>query len=168
MFHVADVLQLRDGEHIELILRHHTVDLWPKLFLSGALLVLPFFFLFALVQLGVFGVLFFCLAVGAGFYFSARTLILWDARVLLLTNKRLIYVDQKGLWQRIVSEASLAEIRSIESRRTGFLDTLCRTATVRVLSTSAAPVIEFRRAPRAKTFTAKLSELQGAPRREPL
>lgn len=166
MFHVADVLQLQEGERIETILRRHTIDLWPKLILSGALIVLPFFFLFSLTQLGVFGILLFCFAVGAGFYFAGRTLVLWDAQVLLVTNKRLIHVDQRGVWQRVVSETPLMEIRSVECRRKGLVDFICRTATIRVLSTAPASTIEFARAPKAKALMGKLSELRGANRRE--
>ncbi len=169
MFHSRDVLQLREGERIEGIVRRHAATLWPKLLLSGLLIVVPFFFLFALLSLGAFGVILLALTVAAGIFFTLKSFIQWDARVLLLTNQRLIHVDQRGAWSRKVFEAPLRHIQSVECSRNGMRDWICRTATISISSGGNAPDIIFTALPRYKAFMGRLDNMrEGMVRRVPI
>lgn len=161
MFHSSDVVQLREGERIEGIIRRHGATLWPKLFLSGLLIVVPFFFLFALLSLGTFGVILLVLTVATGMFFALKFFIQWDANVLVLTNERLIHVDQRGLWSRRVFETPLPYIQSVECKRNGFKDWICRTATVTIASTGSGPDIHFSALPRYKQFKERLDSMRG-------
>lgn len=160
MFHSSDVLQLRDGEHIEGIIRRHVFTLWPKLFLSGLLIVIPFFFLFTLLSLGAFGVIFLAVTVALGIFFSLKSFIQWDAKILLLTSQRLIHVDQKGLWTRKVQELPLKQIEAVECERKGLQDWLCHTATVSIVSGGGIPGVSFAALPRYKTFMERLDKMK--------
>lgn len=160
MFHSSDVVQLREGELIQGIVRRHGITLWPKLFVSGLLIVVPFFFLFALLRLGAFGVIFLALTVAIGIYFALKSFIQWDAKLLLLTNQRLIHVDQKGVWTRKVYETPLRHIQSVECVRKGFRDWICRTATVTIGAGGSSPDIVFASLPRYTRFVSRLDSMR--------
>jgi len=161
MFHSSDVLQLREGERIEVIIRRHSSTLWPKLLLSGVLIIVPFFFLFVLLSLGAFGVILLVLSVAAGMYFALKSFIQWDAKLLLLTNRRLIHVDQRGIWSRKVLETPLDQIQTVECERKGWREWARRTATVTVASIGSSPDITFSSLPRYKSFMEKIDQSRG-------
>lgn len=160
MFHSDDVLQLREGERIEGIVRRHGSALWPKLLLSAALIILPFFFLFVLLSLGAFGVILLALLVATGMFFALKSFIQWDANVLLLTNQRLINVEQRGVWSRRVLEMPLHRIQAVECEQKGFRDWVCRTATITIGSDGSGPSIVFGTLPRFRAFKDKLDSLR--------
>jgi len=160
MFHSSDVLQLRDGEQIKGIIRRHVFTLWPKLFLAGLLIVIPFFFLFTLLSLGTFGVILLAVTVALGIFFALKSFIQWDAKVLLLTSQRLIHVDQKGLWTRKVQELPLKQIEAVDCERKGLRDWFCRTATVSIVSGGGISGVSFEALPRYKTFMALLDKMK--------
>jgi len=161
MFHSSDVLQLREGEQIEAIARRHSFTLWPKLVLSGLLIIVPFFFLFVLLSLGAFGVILLALTVALGIFFALKSFIQWDANVLLLTNQRLIHVDQRGVWSRRVLETPLDQVQSVECERTGISDWLCRSATMSIVSSGSAPDVIYPSLPRYKSFKESLDRVRG-------
>jgi uncharacterized membrane protein YdbT with pleckstrin-like domain len=167
MFQSKDVLNLQEGERIEGIIRRHYSTLWPRLLLAGAFIILPFFFLFALLSLGLIGLLLVVFSVALGIFLALKALIVWDARVLLLTNRRLIHVDQRGIWSRKVQEAPLWNIRSVECEQTGLLDRICRTATVVINTDGTSGTIQFSALPRFRQFQEKLGGFSGDGVRRP-
>lgn len=160
MFHAADVLHLQEGETIEAISRRHAATLVPGLLAAALLIVVPFFFLFALLRSGPFGIIAFCLSLAFGIVLAYKTFHTWDAGVLLLTNRRLIHVNQRGLWTRIVSEMPLALIQRVECERSGLGDAICRTSNLRVFADGATGTIEFARLPKAERFVSRLNEVR--------
>lgn len=167
MFQSSDVLHLEEGERIEGIIRQHYTTLWPRLLLSAFLIVLPFFFLFTLLSTGFIGLVIVVLLVATGIFLALKALIVWDAKLLLLTNRRLIHVDQRGVWSRKVLETPLWHIVSVECDQKGFMDRVCRTATLKVASTAPAPEIQFASLPRFRQLQEKLLELSGREVRRP-
>jgi len=160
MFHSSDVVQLREGELIKGIVRRHWMTLWSKLLMSGLLIVVPFFFLFALLSLGAFGVILLSLTIATGIYFALKSFIQWDAKLLLLTNQRLIHVDQRGVWSRRVLETPLHNIQTVECENTGFGDWICRTATVTIGTVGSSPDIVFSSLPRYMDFMSRLDKMR--------
>ncbi|MBP7134338.1 PH domain-containing protein [Patescibacteria group bacterium] len=132
MFHVSDVVQLEQKEQVQALIRTHSVFLWAKLAISACFLVVPFFFLFHLLRAGTIGAISFGLLTSTGILLAIRSFILWDARVLVLTNKRLLYVQQRSLWHRVVSETPLSTIRDLQWERTGIIETLLHAGTLRI------------------------------------
>ena len=167
MFQSTDVLKLQEGERIEAIIRQHSFTLWPKLLLSGLLIALPFFFLFALLGIGPFGVILLVLTIASGIFFALKSIIKWDAKLLLFTNKRLIHVDQRGVWSRRVYEIPLYDIQSIECERDGWRDWICRTATVTIASSGSVPQIQFPSLPKHKKFLERLNQMKESGVRRP-
>jgi hypothetical protein len=141
MFRVTDVLVLRDGEKIHAVLRQHGWTLFLRLLLAGALIVLPFFFLFTLTGWGKIGLVIFTLSVAIGLIIALRSLLMWDADVFIVTSHRLVDVDQRGVFMRAVSETPLAMVHDVRWERQGIGQNLLRLGTLRIRTNG--PVSEW-------------------------
>lgn len=132
MFHIEDVLQLKDAEDVRLVVRRHPMTLAPGLFVALLLIVVPFFLLFPLFSWGVAGMALFVVAVLGGIVVAVRTFILWDADVLVITTLRLVDVDQKGVFSRFVTEIPLPSIQDASWHRRGIMDTVFKIGTLSI------------------------------------
>lgn len=132
MFHLEDVVQLKDNEDVRLLVRRHFMTLVPGLLLALILIVVPFFFLFPLFSLGTIGIIIFGALVLAGILVAVRTVITWDADVLIVTTLRLVDVDQRGVWSRFVTEVFIDDVLDIRWHRKGILYTLCNVGFVEI------------------------------------
>lgn len=141
MFRLESVIQLKDDENVQAMVRRHLFTLMPQLLLAMALIVLPFFFLFPLFSYGPVGVVVFGVMVAAGLIVAGRSMFLWDADVLILTNERAIDVDQKGILSRRVSEAPFASIQDVSWKREGFWQTIFRMGTLTIQTAGASAPI---------------------------
>ncbi len=155
MFRIESIIQLKEEENIEAQVRRHLASLIPSLFISMLFIVVPFFFLFPLFSYGLVGVIVFGISVMIGIIWAIRALYLWNADVLLVTNIRIVDVDQRGLLSRQVSEASYDVIQDVSWKREGVWQTIFRMGSVTVQTAGAAAKIEAERVPRP----AKLYEI---------
>lgn len=160
MFRIEDVLQLKDGEKIRAVVRRHVATLVPALFLALVLIVVPFFLLFPLFGWGILGVVLFFFSVCAGMVIAVRSLMLWDADVLLVTTMRLVDIDQKGLLTRRVSEAALGAIQDVSWVRNGVFDTIFRMGKVKIQTASTTSVIEAVGVPQPEAVFELINELR--------
>lgn len=134
MFHIHDVVQLKEGERVQRIVRRHLVTLLPSLILGAVFIILPFFFLFYLLHGGAFGIIAFVLSVAFGLFLALRAMHIWDADVLVITTQRLVDVDQHGIWARMVAEVPLDAIQEVRWERAGMKEALFRMGTVRIMT----------------------------------
>ncbi len=160
MFHLQDVLQPKDGEQVEAIIRRHVVTLVPPLCLSLLLIVIPFFLLFPLFAWNFFGIILFFASVIFGVLVALRSLMLWDGDVLVLTSLRLIDVDRRGVFARSVSEAYLSSIQDVSWSRHSMLESLFRSGSVSVQTAGTTPRIEVTRIPRPEAVYELINELR--------
>jgi hypothetical protein len=161
MFHLEDVLQLKDDEDVKLIVRRHVVTLLGGLGIAFVCIVLPFFFLFPLFAWGIAGITLFGTLLIAGIVIAVRTMLLWDADVLVVTTLRLVDVDQKGLFSRFVKETPLSGIQDVAWHRKGIIDTLFRVGTLDVSIQSADPM-HITRVARPETVHELINDLRHA------
>lgn len=166
MFHIEDVLLLKDDESVKTLARRHVVTLFPRLFLALVFLVLPFFFLFPLFGLGPLGIVLFIILFGCGAAFAVRSLLLWDADVLIITNHRVVDVDQRGVFTRMVSEAPLGSIQDVSWMAKGFFESLFRMGTLRIQLASGTTTIEARHVSHPKMLHELISTLRHVPSSE--
>lgn len=138
MFHIHDVLLPKEGEVVHCLVRRHGVTLVPQLLLAGLLMVVPFFLLFPLARWGAIGTVLFVLLLASGLFVALRAFLLWDADVLIVTSERVVDVDQRGLWNRIVCETPLIFIQEVICEQKGLADAVCRMGTVRIRSAPSA------------------------------
>ncbi len=160
MFKLEDVLHMKDGEEIKNIVRHHGLMLVPGLFFAFLLIVAPFFFLFPLFALGLFGVAIFLVAVIAGIIVAIRTFLLWDADVFIITSIRIVDVDQRGIFTRIVSEASIPSIQDVSWRRSGLIQTVLKIGALRVTQNGTRGAIEVRNVANPERVCDEINDLR--------
>ena len=132
MFHVSDVVQLASKEQVHALVRVHKAYLWFRLGLAAVFFVIPFFFLFSLLRAGTGGLVAFLALTGFGLLIALHSFFLWDAQVLVLTNHRLVYVIQRNLWHRVVSEVSLETIRDLQWEQATLGERILHSGTVRI------------------------------------
>lgn len=164
MLHLTDVIQPKQDEHIEAVFRRRRTGLIGSLIAATLCIALPFFFLFSLGRLGAMGVIMFSLLLAAGVAIGLRALLLWDANVLILTNQRLIHVEQTGLWHRRVQEMAMTNIHETSCESNGMWETLFRTGTLRVRATGAAQEVVVEHLLHPERARAVIQSLTGASR----
>ncbi len=165
MFRVVDVMQLKPEESVRAILRRHGSTLWPHLFLAGLFLVLPFFFLFYLMSRGIGGMIAFSISLVVGLSLALRALHLWDADVLVVTSHRVIDVDQRGIWHRVVSEAPMHMVEDVRWERRGLGEHLLHLGTVLIRTGGAVSVIAAKKLVRPEQVQTLIYDLRDEARR---
>jgi membrane protein YdbS with pleckstrin-like domain len=147
MFRIESIIQLKEEENIEALVRRHLFTLIPALFFAMLLIVVPFFFLFPLMSWGIIGLAIFAGCIAIGVMLAIRALFLWNADVLVVTNLRLVDVDQKGLLSRRVSEVAYDAIQDVSWLRKGIWQTIFRMGSVSVQTAGQATNIEVTAVP---------------------
>lgn len=123
MLHLEEILALQEGERVVSILRRSLFTVAPILIAATLFLAAPFFFLFPLLRMGFIGTVLLCASFAIGAYLGLKGVLLWDANVLVLTDRRFLVVRQNGLWSRRVVEAPLAGSQATV-KRSGWLGAL--------------------------------------------
>jgi len=168
MFHIEDVLQLKDREEVRHVTRRHVLTMFPGLLLALVLIVIPFFLMFPLFSWGMLGVVLFFIAVLLGIGTAVRTLLLWDADILIVSNLRLVDVDQRGMFSRIVSEAPLDAVQDVSWSRKGIFQTIFRMGNIKVQTAGATANIEAHLIPHPEQVHELINELrQAVPAKKP-
>lgn len=127
------------------MVHRYTLTYFWWLILIAGLFFAPFFFLFPLFSLGVGGILIFALLIVTGTVIAYRTYFLWSRNHMLLTTLRVIDADQRGFFDRTVSEISYDQVEDVSFRIKGVLATLFHCGTLRIQSGAGMVVIEMRR-----------------------
>ncbi len=145
--HVNEIIQLKVGEEVLEVVHE---DLWPRapgFLLNVFWFVTPFFFLFPLFREGVVGVIIFLLLITVALFFGARAYRRWSGTMLVLTDRRVVDVEQRGLFDRVVSETPYTRIDDVSYHVKGFWSTLFRFGDVHIHVAGTAADIAVSRVP---------------------
>lgn len=156
---LEDVIQLKDDEQVKALARRHGITLVPFLFLSLVMIVTPFFFLFPLFGSGPAGIVVFLVVVLAGLLVAVRSFIMWDGDLLIVTNQRIVDVDQQGLFSRTVNEITFNNIQDLSWSKGSVLDYILRIGTVRMRSDSGSLTIEAEHVAHPKALQNLINDL---------
>ncbi|MEI6498481.1 MAG: PH domain-containing protein [bacterium] len=149
----------RAGEHVELIIRAHPIQLFRSSFKA---------FLFAWISIGlfVFGfnqkyvpmIALSFLVIAAGWLF--RAIFCQLRSMTLVTNQRLISREQRGFFQRKISEVELSNIQELVTQLNGLWGSIFGSGTVS-LKTAAGDksMFEIKNVPDPYLAQQKISEL---------
>ena len=132
MLHLSDVMKLQTNEKVLAVVRAHSVALVVHLIGYAALIILPCFFLFPLFHLGAMGIIVFLLPVIAGVFGAWRAVRMWDATTLIISDRRLIQVAQRGLWDRYVAEVLFAHVGDVQWEMRGLWKSFWKIGTIRI------------------------------------
>ncbi|RJO59754.1 PH domain-containing protein [Candidatus Parcubacteria bacterium] len=127
-----------EEEVLALVRRTPVVSILPAL-LSAFFIIAPFFFLYVLLKWGAPGGLIFALSLAFGVFLGIRTLWLHNLNAFIITAERVIDVDQKGLFHKVVSEAAFGKIQDVSYSVKGIFPTVFQFGTV-IIQTAGSNV----------------------------
>ncbi len=153
-----EVLEIVHEDIVPHLLRYSLLFLW---------FVAPFFFLFPLFQEGVVGVFIFFALVASACFFGLRSYVKWANTTFILTDHRVIDVDRKGFFDRVVSEIPYHQIGDVTYRVKGIVPTMFRYGDVRVHVTGSGADIEFRHVARPSRIHDLINDLRETVRTSP-
>jgi uncharacterized membrane protein YdbT with pleckstrin-like domain len=126
---------LKEGETLIAVVRPFALVYVVPILVTSLVVLLDFFFLFWFVRHGKWGVLAFLVILVIGIILSLRTAYLWIMNAFIVTNQRVIDIDQSGFFNRRVSESTYEKIQDISFTVRGVWATLFRYGSV-VLQTA--------------------------------
>ncbi|MBI4599111.1 PH domain-containing protein [Candidatus Uhrbacteria bacterium] len=153
-------LVLRPGEHTIATIREDAAAHAPWIALFFIWIVGPFFFLFPLLRQGIPGMILFVVLSGLGFLAAARHAYRWRRTRCMITDQRLIDIEQRGFFDAIRSEVSHAEIAEVTCRVKGVAATTLRYGTLRIQTFGPGTDIELRRVRQPARFQDLIQELR--------
>ena len=160
-------INLKAGEEVIAVVRHFGLTLWPKILAVILLFTLPFFFIFPLFKWGYWGVALFLLPILLGVIFALKTFVVWYYNAFIITNKRVIDLDQRGFFERIVSEVALETIQDVSHRRKGIWQTIFRYGDVRIQVADTDTGLEIKNVRAPEETQQLISDLLHPARRKP-
>ena len=135
---------LDNREHVVTIVCQGIVNIGRTLVLPGLLIIASFFFLYALFSRGASGVILFFVIFGLGIILVARQLLIWRTQALIITNQRIIDVDRRGVFKRVVSFAPLSQITDVYYESTGLWQTLSKSGNIVTILNDGKTKFEFK------------------------
>ncbi len=125
-------VNLRENEEIIVVLHHHPITYAKQIVITVALVLLVFFLMFLLLSWGIFGVTVFLALLFTGVFYGSREFFIWYFNVFIITNQRLIDIDQTGFFSKTVSEAPHEKILDICYAVKGFSQTVLQLGTIKI------------------------------------
>ena len=152
---------VREDEEVRQIIRANPVKYWLPIIFSLIFIVGPFFFLYPLLQFRFWGLIGFAAPFLIGVFLTFRTWFLWYRNTLIVTDQRLIDVDQKKIFHRVVSEVYYSNIQDVSFAIKGILPTLFRFGTLVVQTAANNETIEIDGIRRPERLQGAIVKLQG-------
>lgn len=159
-FRIDKAVQLKPEEEVLEVVHEDLVPRLPGFALLFVWFVIPFFFLFPLFREGWVGVLIFFALAGSAAVMAARAYVKWANTVLVLTDRRVIDVERRAFFDRVISETPYAHIDDVTYRVKGIAPTLFRYGDLRVHVAGSAADIEFRRVARPSRVHDLINDLR--------
>lgn len=162
----------RSGETIELIIRKYKLVLFSEVFLVLIMAFAPIAFYFIIIPSALpaflvypYNRIYMLISLTYYGFLWIGTFILWVdyyMDVLIVTNERLIDVQQAGLFSRIVSELDLRRIQDITSEVNGPLETIFGFGDVYIQTASEDNRFKMRSIPNPVETRRKITDLYNA------
>jgi hypothetical protein len=151
---------LKDDEELIRVVRSFPLAFfWPGL-LGLLLIIIPFFLAVPLFKAEILGAVGFGLLLLIGLIIFIRTLAIGYLNCFIITNRRVIDWDQRGLFDRVISEADYDKIQDISYRIRGMMGTLLNYGTIQVQTAGTAPVLEIRYVRRPQKIQALITDIK--------
>lgn len=113
----------RSNEDVLLVAHYHPLVLLHRVILAVAFWLFPLFLSAFISRGGFFALVFFaCIVVGALLLWEEY--YCWQRTLFLLTNERIVFLEQEGLFHRELVECDLKSIQQVSHKIKGVLHTL--------------------------------------------
>lgn len=154
------LIEPKPNEEILLVVRGSFVPRLGWFVFNMLMFFFPFLLLYPLFQLGMIGVGIFCALVAITLFLLWKLFRRWSYTLLIITDRRLIDIDQRGMFDRVVTECTFDQIEDISHRSRGMGAALFKYGTIRILMRGEAPDIVFLHAPRPLRIQDLLNDLR--------
>jgi len=149
----------RPNEQVVLVVKQHIWLLFPIFLVWLGLFVLTLtvihFFLASRVSSIVVTV-----ALLVGGLFTLYRWYIWNNGVFIVTSQRVIKVDQRGLFSRLISEAEIDRIQEISSDIAGPIQTMLNFGTVKIQTASTTGQVDLRNVPHPYDIQQEIVRIQ--------
>ena len=135
--------RLKEGESAVLMVRKYPLVFLGQIIFSSLFIIAPFFFLFPLLRWGGWGVLIFFVGLVIGIGVAVRIFVEYSFNVFLITDTRIIDIDQKGFFDKTVSETTYDKIQDVSFRTHGVMQTLLHFGSVIIQTAGQQANIEL-------------------------
>jgi len=145
----------KPDEKIEVFLRRHWLSFLPTILISFFMLLIPLFVFLGLRILGInlgefeniiiLGISCYLLIVLA---FYLTSFIDYYLDICIVTDKRIVDIEQNGLFNRVISEQNLIRVQDVTAKRRGILQTFFNFGDLFIQTAGEAPNFEFLAIPR--------------------
>ncbi|MBI4993100.1 MAG: PH domain-containing protein [Candidatus Magasanikbacteria bacterium] len=125
-------IKLKDREKIITVVSRYGPTFFWSWILIFVLFVTPFFFMFWLFNHGWWGQVLFFLPVAIGIFVFIRTIFIWKKNVLIITTDRIVDIDQRGFFDKEVSDVPYSQIEDVSGRIKGFFGTIFRYGSLQI------------------------------------
>ncbi len=114
MLMLEDKIKLKEGEEIILIERPNWKFYILKIFNFFLLSLIPAFFFFFFIEEGFYGFLIIFSVIFLAILYGAHSLVVYYYNVYIITNLRIIGIDQKGFFKRVIMSIDMKNIAKID------------------------------------------------------
>lgn len=121
-----------EGEEVLCLVRSSVSAYLGSALAAAVFLLGPFFFLFPLLHFRAWGALAFVALLIIGALLTVRFLMLLSLNALIVTKRRLIDVEQRGLFHRVISECPYGKVEEVTVVKRGVLPTVFGYGDVRI------------------------------------
>lgn len=115
---------LKAEELVVMIVRKYPLVFTGSALVTACFIIAPFFLMVPLVRWGLPGIIIFIVALGVGLFLGARIGYVYTFNVFVITEDRIIDLDQRGFFDRTVSETTYEKIQDVSIRIKGIMQTL--------------------------------------------
>lgn len=137
------IVKLKDGETVVRIVRNFWLTYVGPFLFAFLLFAAPFFLMIPLFKMGSWGLGVFVVSLVAGLLVALRQAIIWYWNASVVTTQRVVDIDQRGFFDRTVSEAVFEKIQDVSYRVKGFWNTMLNFGTVVIQTAGATTNIEL-------------------------
>ncbi|NQU99488.1 MAG: PH domain-containing protein [Parcubacteria group bacterium] len=156
---------LKDGEEVIRVVRKHWASfIWPVV-KTFFILIIPFL-LSAFLFSNYIGVIIFFVWVSIGLGYGLYQWICWYFDHFIITDQRIVNIDQKTLFARSVSESGLSNIQDVTYEINGFLASLFNYGTVKVMTASNNDSLEMAAIEKPKEVQETIMELHSKSKKD--
>lgn len=140
-----NLIRLRPQEKIIETIHEDFFPFLPWWFFLFLWIAAPFFFFYPLWQQGWIGIAIFVILVLSGLLAAGRTFFSWQRTSLVVTDQRVVDIDQRGFFNRTLMEVEYQDIEEVSFKIKGFWATVFRFGTVLIRTAGERADIAVRR-----------------------
>ena len=136
-------INLRTDEEVITILHHHPIGFIKQIFITAFIILLSFFLMYPLFNnLDQLGVAIFVALLATGIFYGGREFFIWYYNVFIITNQRIIDMDQRGFFEKIVSEVPYENIIDVSYYVKGIGQSIFKLGTIKVKASGVDLIIK--------------------------